>query len=177
MFRRIMAMVLCTWICLAMAVSAAATETGSIQIKTTGGTVGLYKVGQINGQAVRLFEEYGGGIVSEIDILSENLAGWLSERAQNGHIKDTDIWGDTLYDGLSAGLYLITQPSTPSGQQPFEPFLIVMPWDGDMWEITVDLEMLPQTGSSIVPDIWIFAMLLSVRGIGTCIWYRKKIVV
>ena len=160
-----------------MAVSAAATETGSIQIKTTGGTVGLYKVGQINGQVVRLYEEYGGGIVSEIDILSENLAGWLSERAQNGHIKDTDIWGDTLYDGLSAGLYLVTQPSTPSGQKPFAPFLIVMPWDGNMWEIVVDLEQLPQTGSSGVPDLWVWTMGASVLGIGVCMCCRKKIIV
>lgn len=176
-FRRIMTMVLCAGIIFGLALSAKASQTGSIQIKTTGGTVALYKVGQINGQSIHLYEEYGGGIVGEMDILSDNLAGWLNERAQNGHIKDTDIWGDTLFENLSPGLYLVTQPSTPSGQQPFEPFLIIMPWDGDMWEITVDLEMLPQTGSSIVPDIWILAMLLSALGVGTCIWYRKKIVV
>ena len=177
LFRRIMAMVLCAGICMFMAVSAAATQTGSIQIKTAGGTVALYQVGQINGQAVRLFEEYGGGTVGDADILSANLAAWLDERAQNGHIKDTDLWGDALFDGLLPGLYLISQPSTPSGQQPFEPFLITLPWDGYVWEINVDLEELPQTGSSGIPAFWVGGMLISIAGIGICMLWRKKVIV
>jgi hypothetical protein len=162
---------------LALRLPACAVQTGSIRIETTGGTVALYQVGEINGQAVRLFDAYGGGIVGEDDILSANLAAWLNERAQNGHIKDTDLWGDTLFDGLPAGLYLLAQPSTPSGQKPFAPFLIMMPWDGYMWEVTVDMEELPQTGGEAIPAMWIGSMAFSAIGIGICMLWRKKIIV
>ena len=177
LFRRIMAMIVTVGIFMCIPLSVAALPTGSIRLKTTGGTVALYKVGEINGQVVRLYEEYGGGIISEIDILSENLAGWISERAQNGHIKDTDIWGDTLFDGLSEGVYLVTQPSTPSGQAPFDPFLITLPWDGSMWDVTVDMELMPQTGYSENPAFWMAGMLLSAAGMVICIVIRRKWIV
>ena len=115
--------------------------------------------------------------MGDADILSANLAAWLNERAQNGYIKDTDIWGDTLFDDLPAGLYLVAQPSTPSEQKPFEPFLITMPWDGYVWDITVDLEELPQTGSAGIPAVWIGGLFTSVIGIGVCLLWRNKIVV
>jgi hypothetical protein len=177
LFRRIMVMTIFVSLLLALRLPAFAVQTGSIRIETTGGTVALYQVGEINGQAVRLFDAYGGGIVGEDDILSANLAAWLNERAQNGHIKDTDLWGDTLFDGLPAGLYLVAQPSTPSGQKPFAPFLIMMPWDGYMWEITVDMEELPQTGGEAIPAMWIGGMAFSAIGIGICMLWRKKIIV
>lgn len=178
LFRRIMAVIGFMAILLCLTVSAAATETGSIRLETTGGTVALYKVGEINGQIVCLYEEYGGGIVGPMDILSENLAAWLHERAQNGHVKDTDIRGDTIFENLSPGLYLLTQPSTPSGQEPFEPFLITLPWDGSMWDVTVNLEILPETGASENPGLWIGGMLFSAAGIGICMLiHRKRIVI
>ena len=177
MFRRMMVTMLSVGIFVSLIISASATQTGSIRVETNGGTVALYKVGDINGQTMRLFEEYGGGMVTEEDILSANLAAWLNEQTRNGQIKDTDLWGDTLFDGLSPGLYLLSQPSTPSGQTPFDPFLIVMPWDGYVWEINVDLELLPQTGSAGIPDIWIWTMVISTLGIGICIVCRNKIIV
>jgi len=150
-------------------------QTGSIQVETTGGTVALYKVGEINGQNICLYGEYGGGILTQDDILSANLAAWLNERVKNGQIKATDIWGDVSFDSLDPGLYLIAQPSTPSGQNPFEPFLLVMPWDGYVWDIHVDLELLPKTGESARPELWMLGMLLSAAGVGLCLFWRRRL--
>lgn len=172
-----MAILLFLGMLMCFALSAAATQTGSIRIETTGGTVALYQVGQINGQSVLLTEQYGGGVVTQADILSANLAAWLYERSTNGYIKDTDISGNTQFDGLSAGLYLVAQPSTPSGQYPFEPFLITLPWDGYVWDVTIDLEQMPQTGYPDMPDMWIAALLISALGIGICWLLRKKRIV
>lgn len=173
MFRRTLASMLSIGILVILAIPVAA-QTGSIRVETTGGTVALYKVGDINGQSICLHEEYGGGTLEEDDILSSNLAAWLNERVKNGHIKDTDIWGDTIFDGLEPGLYLIAQPSTPSGQNPFDPFLIAMPWDGYVWEVNVDLELLPPTGESPIPAMWVAGMIFSAAGIGVCLHIKKN---
>jgi len=174
MFRRMLAGVLSMGILLFLAIPAAA-QTGSIRVETTGGTVALYKVGEINGQSFNLYPEYGGATLGQEDILSANLAAWLNEQAKNGVIKATDIWGDTIFDGLEPGLYLIAQPSTPSGQSPFDPFLIALPWDGYVWEVNVDLELLPPTGESPMPDIWLAVMFLSIVGIGICMPWKRKL--
>lgn len=175
MSRRSLTSILAAWLLLFFAIPVSAEQTGSIRIETTGGTVALYKVGQINGQNICLYEEYGGAVLTQTDILSANLAAWLNENVRNGQIKATDVWGDVTFENLEPGLYLIAQPSTPSGQSPFEPFLIVMPWDGYVWEVSVDLELLPQTGESAIPQMWIYGMLLSAAGIGLCLLWRKQV--
>ena len=177
MFRRMLTWIMAGMILMCVSLSASASQTGSIRIATTGGTVALYKVGDINGQNVCLYETYGGGILTEDDLLSANLAAWLNERAQNGHIKAADILGDAVFENLSSGLYLIAQPSTPSGQTPFEPFLLIMPWDGYVWDVNIDMEILPQTGSSGLPDVWVWSMLASAVGIGACFLCRKRVAV
>lgn len=145
-----------------------AAQVGSICVKTNGGTVGLYPVGDINGQVYRLYDTYGGGILTQEDILSSNLAAWLYEQAKSGQIKASNIRGETVFTDLQPGLYLITQPSAPSGQKTFAPFLIAVPWDGYLWDIDLNLDQLPQTGERSVTTIWIFAMILSAAGLSLC---------
>lgn len=172
MFRRTLTCILLLGCFLFLSVPASA-QTGSIKIETTGGTVALYKVGEFHTQGFLLYQEYGSGIISEDDVLSSNLAAWLYEQVGNGHIKATDIYGDALFDGLSPGLYLIAQPSTPEGQNPFDPFLLSLPWDGTVWEINIDLELLPQTGETPFFSAWGMGMLISALGIWLCFCCRK----
>lgn len=169
MNRRILAVAAALGAALLLVVPAKAAVTGSICVKTNGGTVGLYPVGDINGQAYRLYDTYGGGILEDGDILSSHLAAWLYEQAQSGQIKASDIGGEVVFSDLQPGLYLIVQPSAPSEQKTFDPFLISIPWDGYMWEVTLNLEQLPQTGEHFVPTIWLFAMAVSAAGIGICL--------
>jgi hypothetical protein len=47
-----------------------------------------------------------------------------------------------------------------------------------MWDVTVNLEMLPETGVSENPGLWICGMLFSAMGIGICMLIpRKRIVI
>lgn len=177
MFRRMLGCILAVGIAAVLVVSAAAAETGSIRVETTGGTVALYPVGDINGQAYRLYREYGGGTLETEDILSSNLAAWLYEEVRNGEIKASDLWGDVTFTDLAPGLYLVAQPSVPSGQTPFDPFLIALPWDGYVWEVNIDLELLPPTGESFGPYIWMIAMLASLVGLGICVHRGRKIAI
>lgn len=174
MFRRMLTWLVCVGCIIVWSMPVKAVQKGTIKVKTTGGTVALYKIGQINGQSFCLYPEYGGGNLSENDILSSNLAAWLSEEAANGHIKATDIGGNVAFENLDAGLYLIAQPSTPSGQTPFEPFLVAIPWDGYVWQVDVDLKQLPLTGESPLPLYAMTGMILSMIGIGLCMSYKKR---
>lgn len=175
MTRRILTWMVCTGLFIVWSIPVNALQEGTIRVKTTGGTVALYQIGQINGQSFCLFPEYGGGTVSESDILSANLAAWIREQAVNGRIIAADIRGNAVFENLEAGLYLLAQPSTPSGQPPFDPFLIAMPWDGYVWEVDVDLEQLPLTGDSPGHMYAFGAMGLSVLGMGLCLMWRKRI--
>lgn len=175
MFRRTLTRILSIAFVAYLVIPVGATQTGSIHVETTGGTVALYQVGEINGQSFRLWEEYGGGYVEHTDILSSNLAAWLYEQVKNGQIKATDIYGDAAFDMLNPGLYLLSQPSTPSGQDAFEPFLIAIPWDGYVWDIDLNLEQLPRTGENTMSAIWIYTMLISAAGIVIFMHNRKKI--
>ena len=177
MFRRTLTSIICIAVLLCLTIPAMALQTGRIRVETNGGTVALYRVGQINGQGFLLLEAYGGGYLDQGDILSNNLAAWLNEQAKNGHIKATDVWGNAEFDDVETGLYLIAQPSTPSGQEAFAPFLVAMPWDGYVWDINLDLDQLPQTGETNAPAIWICTMLISALGIAICMQYRWKITI
>lgn len=174
MFRRILTCLVCVGCIIVWSIPVNAVQEGMIKVKTTGGTVALYKIGQINGQSFCLYPEYGGGNLSEDDILSSNLAAWLSEEAANGHIIAADIGGNVVFENLDAGLYLVVQPSTPSGQTPFDPFLIAIPWDGYVWQVDVDMKQLPLTGDGPLPLYAMVGMILSVMGIGWCMLYRKR---
>lgn len=169
MNRRILTVAAVLGVALFLVLPAKATVTGSICVKTNGGTVGLYPIGEINGQSYCLYDTYGGGVLEDGDILSSNLAAWLYEQVQSGQIKASDIGGEVDFTDVQPGLYLIAQPSAPSELKPFDPFLISIPWDGYMWEVTLNLEQLPQTGEKFVPTIWLFAMAVSAVGIATCL--------
>lgn len=174
MIRRILRGIIILEAILLLAITAEATGMGSIYVKTNGGTVGLYPVGDINGQNYRLYDTYGGGALEEGDILSSNLAAWLQEQAKTGQIRATDMTGEAVFPDLQPGLYLITQPSAPSGQKPFDPFLIAIPWDGYIWDVTLNLDQLPKTGDSGVPAIWMAVMLVSGMGTGMCVLQSRK---
>lgn len=174
MRKRIFSILVAVMAVVLLAVPAAALETGSILVKTWGGAVALYRVGSQNGQEFWLNEEYGGGSVTLEEILSPNLAQWLDAQAKSGVIKAPDIYGEALFTDLEPGLYLLAQRSAPVGKEPFEPFLISVPWDGSQWHLRIDTEAViqPQTDDPGQPVPLFLLMLLS--GIGLIATIRQR---
>jgi len=169
MYRRMLIFFVSFGIMLWMGLETRAAENGSILLTMRGGTAALYRVGDLNGQSLILREEYGSVPVSQEEILSPELAQRLQERGGSGLIKAADVRGEVLFSGLESGLYLVTQPSTPSGQEPFAPFLVCLPWDGGQWNVEVNLQSIPQTGDYVDPGMWWVAMTASVLGIACCV--------
>lgn len=162
---------------LAAAPAASAAETGSILVETTGGTVALYRVGEINGQAFVLDEGYGGGLLTLEEILSPNLARWLLGQAKSGTIKAPDICGKALFSDLEPGLYLLSQRTAPPGSNPFAPILLPIPWDGEIWDVSIapdEQYQMPITGDPHPCGSWILGIILSAMGLVICIHYGKR---
>ena len=84
----------------------------------------------------RLTDAFGGGMITQLDVFSPELAVWLSQRATGGRVDVTDELGSVTFWDLDEGLYLVTQPEACGGYSPFEPFLITIPWDGYEWAVT-----------------------------------------
>ena len=59
MFRRMLTWLVCVGCIIVWSMPVKAVQKGTIKVKTTGGTVALYKIGQINGQSFCLYPEYG----------------------------------------------------------------------------------------------------------------------
>lgn len=156
--------------------SAAAAPLGSIRIITKGGTVALYRVGDFEDTHFRLLDAYGGGEVTFDESLSPGLAEKLVQQARNGYVKAADLNGAVEFQGQEAGLYLVVQRSTPQGYEPFAPFLVSLPWDGDQWNVKAEPKLegvQPQTGDNRNPGVWFAAMCFSAAGILYCLWNGK----
>ena len=137
-------------VCLAIPASAAE---GSIRIETDRMPVIIRQVGMQQGNGFRLMEPYGGGYLTFDDILSNELAVWLT-RKDGEEIHGKTENGSVFFSGLEEGLYLVES----RGQEAFSPFLISIPWDGSEWEINIAPEdAVPQTGDKIGGSIFTLA--------------------
>lgn len=177
MFRRIWMGIMLISLAAVLYLPAAAVQTGTLKVRTCGGTVVLYRVGDINGMDYILRPEYGGGTVSQEDALSENLASWLDELAGPGQIKAAGMDGEVAYENLEPGLYLVAQRSAPAGCEPFSSFLLPIPWDGQIWEVSMEFQgaqMVPRTEDTKEPSIWLMAMMFSSVSLAVLL-YRGKI--
>lgn len=152
-------------------------EAGSILVETCGGAVALYKVGTVNGQVFVLDDTYGGDSVTLEDTLSPELAAWLDGQVKSGQIKAPDLYGKVLFPDLEEGLYLVAQRSSPSGSVPFQPFLVSIPWDGDQWHVSIDLEIteqLPRTEDPGNPMLFLWLTIISLLGLWACIYHGNQ---
>ena len=154
-------------------------NSGSIRVQLDGeGEVTLYRVGVLQRENFRLSDEHGGGEVTFDDVLRPELALWLASRAKGGISRETEE-GIVVFSGLSEGLYLAVQTENCSGNEAFEPFLVMLPWDGDTWNLEVQPQILsvsedlPKTGDKgfVVLSSWIMcASMIGLLVIGS----RKK---
>ena len=151
---------------------------GTIQIDLKGGDkpiqgaqVRLYFAGTPIEGGYRLTESFGGGVITQLDVFSPELADWLVKRASGGWRGTTDKEGTLRFQGLDEGLYLVTQPKGKGGYQPFAPFLIMSPWDGDQWNITAtpktekEITVVPDTSDPGTVDKGLLGMALSGTGL------------
>ena len=148
--------------------------TGTIRVDIGGaGEVTLYRVGVMERDQYRLTDEHGGGLVTFDDVLMPELATWLAVRATGG-ITHSAKDGIVEFSGISEGLYLAVQKGGENA-----PVLIILPWDGDTWNLDVKLEKevmtqeIPQTADRgiVVVSSWIMAAaMLGLLVIGS----RKK---
>ena len=152
---------------------------GTIRVDIGGaGEVTLYRVGILDRDFYRLSDEHGGGTLTFDDVLMPELAEWLAARATGGIARKTE-GGIAEFTGLSDGLYLAVQTEERLGYEDFQPFLISLPWDGEVWYLDVKPEMYllppdtPQTGdrSFVVLSSWVMAAsMLGLLVVGS----RKK---
>lgn len=157
---------------LLFAIPSLAVQRGSILVETCGGAVALYRVGSVNGQNFLLSEDYGGETVTFDELLSPNLAAWLDGQSKSGQIKAADLCGKVLFSDLEPGLYLVAHRSAPAGCDPFAPFLLSIPWDGEQWDINIKLpqsELPPVTEDPANPGAWMMGVALSMLGLAVCI--------
>ena len=173
LFCMVVATILVVSVC--MAVYAAS---GTIRVDIGGiGEVTLYQVGSPEGVGHRLHTQYGGGYVTFDDLLSADLAGWLSERAKDG-IKQNTKQGIAAFHGLDEGLYLVVQTGKREGYTAFDPFLVSLPWDGDTWEVDASPKMeresgeIPQTGDAVLPVFG--TIMVCITGLTACWLWRKN---
>ena len=177
MFRKLHTLFVCLIMVMTFPLCTNAYEAGSILVETCGGAVALYKVGNMNGQAFVLEDAYGGDSVTLEDTFSPELAAWLDAQAKSGQIKAPDICGKVLFSDLEAGLYLVAQRSAPSGSAPFAPFLVCIPWDGSLWNVSINMEdpeQQPVTEDSANPGLFLWLMALSLAGLSACIYQGKS---
>ena len=146
----------------------------------SGAEIRIYLAGKPVENGYRLTETFGGGMITQLDVFSPELALWLSQRASGGWKDTTNAQGCVSFQGLEEGLYLVTQPFSKSGYRAFEPFLITIPWDGVQWEITAtpkterEITVVPDTSDPGIVDYGLLGMLLSGMGLLTVLLSRKK---
>lgn len=135
-----------------------------------GAMIQLSKVGIYVTGGYRLSAEYGGGFISESDVLDPKVAQWLAVKAKNGFISISDAQGNAVFTNLEEGLYLLMHHAE-EGQAAFEPFVMVLPWDGYVWDITASpmthtqLQTNPDTSDPGYLDQGILGMALSAMGL------------
>lgn len=160
----------------------AAEGDGSIRIslnygsrKTGLGAVMLYRVAEAAGQAYKLGDAFGGGLIKGEDIHAPELAGWLAEAAgEEGTRRLLDADGTAEFSHLEQGLYLVVQTEPPEGYHAFSPFLIPMPYAGQ-WEVQTNpktqrlLTESPKTGQHPAPILAAMGLILSGLGLAACV--------
>lgn len=160
----------------------AAEGDGSIRIslnygsrKTGLGAVMLYRVAETAGQAYKLGDTFGGGLIKGEDIQAPELAQWLAEAAgEEGIRRLLDADGTAEFSHLEQGLYLVVQTEPPEGYYAFSPFLIPMPYAGQ-WEVQANpktrqlLTESPQTGQHPTPILAAMGLVLSGLGLAACV--------
>ncbi len=116
------------------------TQTGSIEVTmkqeeevVPGGTLTLYRVGEIQQQDTRLFFSPVGDFAKSGETLeniaepelAEVLAGYAQEA--NGDTLQVDDGGKVFFDELELGLYLVVQYEAAEGYEKVSPFLVTVP--------------------------------------------------
>ena len=142
--------------------------------------VSVYRAGTAVVGGYRLTQAFGGGFVSEADVLYPQLAQWLAEEAgEDGLHQRTDENGEVYFGALEEGLYLVTQSAQTGAYLAFEPFVVILPWDGAVWDITAAPKMersdprQPQTADPGTLTRGLWGMGLSALGLGWLLWKRK----
>lgn len=143
-----------------------------------GAEIRVYPVGIPTENGYRLTEAFGGGMITQLDVFSPELAAWLSQRAAGGWTEITDSSGTVTFWDLDEGLYLVTQPRACGGYSPFEAFLVTIPWDGYEWSITAvpkterQIDIVPYTSDPGILVRGIQGLLIS--GAGLCALFMKR---
>ncbi len=167
--------------------AAAAENRGSIQIRlnagdlaVTNGAVTLYQVGTGVEDGYRIREDFGGGIVRQEDIQSENFARWLAESAgENGITMLLDADGNAVFSDLEEGLYMLVQTHRMDGFYPILPILLTVPRDGS-WAVqeyrnpVPIVTEIPKTGQTLIPYFGVLGMFLSGGGLLLCVKKQRK---
>lgn len=127
---------------LAIQLEAGAAAAGSIEVRLmekdggiSAGKVTVFFAGSPTAGGYALTEEFGGGEITQMDVLSPELTVWMAGKARGGIQLASDENGSVLFRGLGEGLYLVTGQGNELGEGQFDPFLITIPWDGYIWEI------------------------------------------
>ena len=160
---------------------------GSIQIDLLGGDepipgaeVRIYLAGSPTESGYCLTDTFGGGMITQMDVFSPELAAWLSQRATGGWGDKTDASGSVTFWDLDEGLYLVTQPDARGGYAPFEPFLVTIPWDGHEWAITAvpkterQIDVVPYTSDPGILARNVPGLLVAGTGLGVLFLTRKR---
>ena len=159
-YKRTLALLLSLLLCLAFPAAAMAHEvpdlsqTGSISVAmvydgetVSGGSLMLYRVGNVSeddgNYSFSLAGDFADSGVSLADISHAALAGELAEYASARHIEGAaepiSEDGRMTADGLTPGLYLVTQENAADGFEPISPFLVSVPmYDGGTYVYDVD---------------------------------------
>lgn len=179
MTRRIFCVLFAVMMLTMVGLSASAAGTGSISVDLGGeGTVTLYKVGEFINGGFLLGEAYGGGVITDMDSLSAELAVWLAQKADKGTTKQAEN-GMCKFPDLSEGLYLVVQTEATVGQYSFQPFLASVPWDGNIWDIEAKPKLqavptaTPKTGDESTVFFALFGMTLSLGGMAVCLMQKR----
>ena len=175
MKRRIFAAFAAAGVVLALRGEASAVGMGSLTLQLAKDTVpvsdaavAVYRVGTAAVGGYRLTEDFGGGFISEADVFYPELIGWLAgETGGQALRRNTDGQGMACFDALEEGLYLVVQESRAGEAWAFDPFILILPWDGTVWDITAAPKMeyreefTPQTSDPGSLERGMWGMLLS----------------
>lgn len=167
--------------------AAAAEFRGSIQIEleagdlaVTNGAVTLYQVGVKTEEGYRIREHFGGGMIRQEDIGSDNLARWLAESAmESGNSMLLDADGFAVFPELEEGLYLLVQTERMDGFYPINPILLTVP-EENRWDLRIYREPVPivtdnpKTGESPMLFLGILGMVFSTAGLFLCAGKNRK---
>lgn len=188
MKRRILAVFAAAGLVLALRTGVSAVGMGSLTLQLAkDGTpvpdaaVAVYRVGTAAVGGYRLTEDFGGGFISEADVLYPQLIEWLAaETGGQALRRNTDSQGQVYFGSLEEGLYLVVQEGRAGETWAFEPFILILPWDGTVWDITAAPKMeyreefTPQTSDPGSLERGLWGMLLSGLALAALGVLRKR---